>query len=223
MHPAFGSGAEESQHMGIQRLLDYALFYKMFGFFMGDNFFYPTYINEYIRPNKGDKILDIGCGPADILKFLTDVDYVGIDSNAGYIQSAMKRYGGRGRFLCKQIGEDTLSFDSKFNIIMANGVLHHLNDEDAVSLFTTAKKYLDRSGRLITIDPCLVDKQSRVTRFQFSRDRGKFIRNRDEYTKLSSAFFTSQAAIRHDLNTFPFTHIIMECCNPAEKAGSDYA
>ena len=165
--------------------------------------------------------MDIGCGPADILKFLTDVDYVGIDSNERYIQSAIQQYGSKGRFLYRAIGEDELSFDCKFDIIIANGVLHHLNDEDAVSLFKTAQKYLERSGRLITIDPCLVDKQSRVARFQFSLDRGKFIRTLDEYMKLSSAFFTPQSCIRHDLNTFPFTHIIMECCNFDNQADSE--
>ncbi len=72
---------------------------------MGDNSFYPMYINEYIRPKKGDKILDFGCGPADILKFLTDVDYVGIDSNERYIQSAKQKYGSKGRFLFRTIGD----------------------------------------------------------------------------------------------------------------------
>ncbi len=209
--------------MGIQSLLNFSLFYKMFTFVMGDNTFYPAYIKEYIRPKKGDRILDIGCGPADILKFLNDVDYVGIDSNERYIQSAIQEYGSKGRFLYSAIGVDELSFDCTFDIIMANGVLHHLNDEDAVSLFATAQKYLERSGRLITIDPCLLDKQSSVVRFQFSRDRGKFIRTRDEYMKLASACFSSRATIRHDFNTLPFTHIIMECCKSAEKADSGYA
>jgi SAM-dependent methyltransferase len=209
--------------MGIQSLLNFSLFYKMFTFVMGDNTFYPAYIKEYIRPKKGDRILDIGCGPADILKFLTDVDYVGIDSNAGYIQSAMKKYGGRGSFLCKKIGEDTLSFDSKFNIIMANGVLHHLNDEDALALFKTAKQYLEPKGRMITGDACLVEKQSWVTRLLFSLDRGKFIRTRDGYMKLLPSCFSSRVTIRYDLTFYPFTFIIMECGKAVEQTDSEGA
>lgn len=167
--------------------------------------------------------MDIGCGPADILKFLPDVDYVGIDSNPGYIQSAMKRYGGRGRFLCKKIGEDTLSFDSKFNIIMANGVLHHLNDDEASALFKTAQQYLDPMGRMITGDACLVEKQSWVTRLIFSLDRGKFIRMCAGCMKLLPSCYSSRVTIRHDLTFFPFTSIIMECYNAAEQTASDGA
>jgi ubiquinone/menaquinone biosynthesis C-methylase UbiE len=38
------------------------------------------YVRQYIRPNTGDRILDIGCGPADILALLPkDVSYVGYD------------------------------------------------------------------------------------------------------------------------------------------------
>jgi hypothetical protein len=72
---------------------------------------------------------------------------------------------------------------------MANGVLHHLGDDDVASLFKVAKQYIVRSGRVITIDPCFEEKQSKLVKFIFSQDRGKFIRTCDEYLKLSSPFF----------------------------------
>jgi len=187
---------------------------------MGDNTFYPKYINEYIRPKRGDRILDIGCGPADILKYLSDVDYTGIDSNVRYIQSAQQKYGSKGRFLCSAVGEDVLSADSRFDIIMANGVLHHLNDEDAGALFATAQQYLDPAGRLISYDGCRLEKQSLITRALFSFDRGKFIRTRDGYMRLVPPCFSTQVTIRHDLTFFPFTIIIIECRKPDEQSDS---
>lgn len=178
---------------------------------IGANKFFSIFVNQYLRPENGYKILDIGCGTADILKFLPDVEYVGIDMNYNYIQAAEKQFGDRGSFLCKKIGTDTLSFDCKFNLIMAIGVLHHLGDDDAALLFKVAKQFIHETGRVITVDPCVEEHQTKFVQFIFAQDRGKFIRTRDDYIQLSSAFFSSTATIPHDLIHIPFTHIIMEC------------
>jgi len=39
------------------------------------------HVENYIRPRDGDRILDIGCGPGDILEFLPSVEYLGFDVN----------------------------------------------------------------------------------------------------------------------------------------------
>ncbi len=164
--------------MYINKFLNFSILYKMFSCLIGANKFYSICANEYFKAEKCFRVLDIGCGTADILNFLPAVEYVGIDMNDNYIQSAIKQYGDKGTFLCKKIGKDTLSFDYKFDLIMAIGVLHHLCDDDAASLFKVAKQYIDQSGRIITIDPCFEEKQSKVVKFIFSQDRGKFIRTR---------------------------------------------
>ena len=61
------------------------------------------YVRDYVRPVAKDKILDIGCGPADILNYLPDVDYTGFDSNPKYIVAARKRFDNRGNFLCRAV------------------------------------------------------------------------------------------------------------------------
>ena len=200
--------------MNINSLLNFSLFYKTFSRLAGANKFYSIYVNDYIKPKDGSRILDIGCGAADILNFLPAVEYIGIDMNDNYIQSAIRKYRDKGLFLCKTIGKDTLNFNSKFDIIMANGVLHHLNDEEAIALYKLAAHCISSTGRVITIDPCFEANQSKLVKFIISQDRGKFVRTRDDFLKLSSRFFSSTATIRHNLINLPYTHIIMECYNP---------
>jgi Methyltransferase domain len=51
------------------------------------------------------------------------------------------------------------------DIVMANGVVHHLDDEDAERLFALASSLLKSGGRLVTIDPVLHANQGHVRRW----------------------------------------------------------
>jgi SAM-dependent methyltransferase len=171
-------------------------------------------VANYIRPKENDKILDIGCGTADILLHLPRVEYVGIDVNQAYIRHAKNRFRGRGIFLSAKIDREMIQeFSlSEFDIALATGVVHHLNDDEAMQLFEVASAVLKPGGRLITLDGCYVKEQSLITRFILSRDRGKYVRTKDEYLSLASKSFKNiQVSIHHDLIRIPYTHIIMEC------------
>src|SRR6266478_4841848 len=50
-----------------------------------------VYVSEYVRPVPGEKVLDIGCGPGDILENLPAVDYLGFDINLIWARSGRKR------------------------------------------------------------------------------------------------------------------------------------
>lgn len=172
------------------------------------------YVRDYIRPAPKDKILDIGCGPADILSDLLDVDvnYHGFDENPKYILAAQKRFGNSGNFFCKEVAADDIQEANDFDIVLANGVLHHLDDNRALALFQLARHCLKSGGRLMTIDCCYVEKQSPVARFLISKDRGKYARTKNGYVDLASQVFDSVKVImRDDLLRIPYTHIIMEC------------
>jgi SAM-dependent methyltransferase len=186
----------------------YRLFTRMVG---GD--VWRVYLDEYVKPVAGEKILDIGCGPADILSYMGDVNYTGFDISPEYIAAAQKRFGDRGRFFCSDVGLATIEREQgTFNLVMATGVLHHLDDEVAGKLFQLARLALRRDGRLVTYDGCYVPDQSRVARWLLSQDRGNFVRPREEYLRLASACFSKiEAYRRDDLLRIPYTHLIMRC------------
>jgi cyclopropane fatty-acyl-phospholipid synthase-like methyltransferase len=173
------------------------------------------YVAEYVKPRAGDKVFDIGCGPGDMLSALPGVNYVGLDISPEYIEAAKRRFGSTGRFICADVGLATIESErGQFDIALATGVVHHLNDEQAASLFSLARLALRPGGRLVTLDGCYVPEQSRLAKWFLSKDRGKFVRTRDEYVRLaSSCFSVVQPHIRHDLLRIPYTHLIMQCTN----------
>src|SRR5437016_876184 len=90
----------------------------------------PKYIENWIRPRSGDRILDIGCGPGNLLQFMPEVRYVGYDPNPRYIAAATTRFGTRGRFHCGTLTHISDSEAGSFDVVLANGVLHHISDAE---------------------------------------------------------------------------------------------
>lgn len=171
------------------------------------------YVRNYVRPQEGDRILDIGCGTDSILNFLPTVNYVWFDLNTRYIKSVIKQYGNRGAFFCEKINESLIGkYSHTFDIVMANGVLHHLADKDAIMLLEVARSALKPSGRLVTIDGCYVPDQSIFTKFMLRNDRGEYVRARQDYLSVvSQVFGTVKDTIHTGLLRIPYTHITMEC------------
>ena len=195
----------------IRSILAIPTIYRLFSNLIGGDA-RCLYVDKHIRPRYGDKILDIGCGSADILSYLPSVEYVGLDSSQAYINSAKKRFGNRGTFLTKKVSKNAINEVSFFDIVLAGGVLHHLDDNEALQLFELARSALKKGGRLITLDGCYTEEQSLTARFLLSIDRGRYLRTKDQYLCLASEAFTDiKVSIYHDLIRIPYTHIIMEC------------
>lgn len=174
-----------------------------------------TYINDFLKIKERDKILDIGCGPADILAFFPEVDYLGFDCSPEYINNAQETFKNKGQFFCKNVSKqilEELDLTKKFDVVIANNVLHHLNNEEAFDLFEIAMKALKSNGRLITCDPCKVKEDNIISKIIISLDRGKYVRNADNYLSLASKIFSKvNYNITNKLSNIPITGIIIEC------------
>ncbi|MCR4304645.1 MAG: class I SAM-dependent methyltransferase [Gallionella sp.] len=204
--------------MNLKSILEQPFVYKLFSALVGAQYSISTFVNQYVRPAAGDRILDIGCGPGKILDHLPQVDYFGFDFSPSYIGSANRRYGHRGQFFCQRVSEAQVFLEQpeSFDIVLAIGVLHHLDDAEALQLFEIAWRALKKGGRLVTYDGCYVRGQSRAATYLLSRDRGQFVRDEQGYTSLArSSFDEVRASVRHDLLRIPYTHIIMECVKGA--------
>lgn len=198
--------------MNIKKILALPAAYSFFRKFAGNDAARQRYADKFIRAKDGMRVLDIGCGTGDILKFLPSVDYMGFDISPDYIASAKKNFGSRGQFFCEPVGSGIDVPESSFDIALAHGVLHHLDDDEAIALFSIAHRSLKPGGRLVTFDGCFTEDQSFLAKFFVSRDRGQFVRNRANYERLAKAVFSEVAiTVRHDLIRLPYTHIVMEC------------
>ena len=158
---------------GLLRWLKVPFLYNLFQGVVGGNALRRRIIQNHARARPGDKVIDIGCGPAQALQSLPDVEYLGLDINPDYIAFAMRTYGDKGTFV---VGDTrSLRGDSRFkdaDIVIAIAVLHHLDDEEAADCIRFAYDALKRGGRLICHDPCWIPSQGHVFQvYHVSRPR----------------------------------------------------
>jgi SAM-dependent methyltransferase len=185
--------------------------YQMWGSVVGSDGYRKTLATEHIRAKQSDKILDVGCGPGSMVPYLPRSEYVGFDANPDYIQQARRRFP-EAHFTCDRVNEYSLPQSEYFDIVIALGILHHLDDPEAVQLFRMARRTLKPQGRLITLDGVWVAGQSRFAKFLLSRDRGRFVRHAEQYVTLAStSFSTVNSTVRHDMLRIPYSHLILEC------------
>ena len=198
---------------GIRSILSAPFIYNLFGKLLGEVNGSTIFVKESVRPKENDKVLDIGCGTSNILHYFPKyIEYTGFDANTQYIEAAQKRYSNRATFVCEQINTTNFTKYSQFDIVLAIGVLHHLDDREALQLFKIAYAALKNGGRLITMDGVFVENQSSIARWIISKDRGQNVRTQAGYLELASQVFSNITTdIRHDLLRIPYTHFILEC------------
>ena len=204
---------------GWRRLLDLPLLYRGAQGILGSAASKRRLVRDDLRPFPGMRLLDIGCGPAALLDALPrGVNYVGVDLSAAYVDAARRRYGDRGTFLCRPVSQLDGDCLQERDLILALGLLHHLDDRDAARLFARARSLLAPGGRMVTVDPCRLPRQRRVARLLLACDRGRCIRTPEAYRSLAVASF-SAVEVRVDGDRLalggrwpiPYDHCVMSC------------
>lgn len=194
---------------GLRGILADPRWYEAVQSLMGSKRARQAFADRYVRPRPGDRILDIGCGPGELLRYLPDVAYFGFDPNPDYIARATQTFGSRGQFHAKEFGEDDVASLRSVDIAVISAVLHHLEDAEARNLLTLVRRVLRPGGRLVTIDNVFIPHQNPIARLLISWDRGRNVRSPEGYRALAAGVFgTIDAEIAH--KSFPpYTYFIM--------------
>jgi ubiquinone/menaquinone biosynthesis C-methylase UbiE len=173
------------------------------------------FIQNHVRPRPGDKIIDIGCGPAQILPWLPEVEYLGFDVNSSYIASAKRAHSNKGTFV---VGDtNSLWDDPRFrdaDIVIGIGILHHLDDYEAAHCIHFADHALKDRGRFVCIDACWVLNQGFLSRYIMSQDRGQNVRTEQAYRQLAAKVFKNvDACVDTKPMRIPYVTVVLECQN----------
>ncbi|RYE84967.1 MAG: class I SAM-dependent methyltransferase, partial [Myxococcales bacterium] len=81
---------------GLRSLLSHPIVYDSFQRILGDASARRRFSRDHLRPRPGDVLVDIGCGTAEILRYLPGgVRYYGFDLSPEYIEAARERHDGR--------------------------------------------------------------------------------------------------------------------------------
>lgn len=198
---------------GIRGILSHPGMYNLMQNLVGAEKARRLLVADYFPLKPGMRILDIGCGTAEILKHLPeDIVYTGFDASQEYIGQAKKRFGDRGEFHAELVEQSTLNTLERFDLIFAFGLLHHLDDDAALALFRLAASGLKPGGKLVTMDPCYAEGQHPLARWMISKDRGRSMRTPEGYRQLAATRFADvRCNVRHDMLYIPYSHTILEC------------
>jgi len=172
--------------------------------------------NDFIQAKRGERVLDVGCGTADILSVMPEVEYVGFDISEAYIERARARWGQKGTFHAHLLDKSTVAPLGKFDLILATGLLHHLDDHEVHSLFETLAIALNPGGRVITVDGTYVEGQNPLARFVISKDRGQSVRTPEGYTALAKRQFNAIEGWVEPRTWIPYTYWIMRLGSPLQ-------
>ena len=197
---------------GIRSLLSLPIIYSGFQRLMGARAIWQYLVTDIMQVKSGMTILDIGCGPADLLAYLPNgVNYYGFDISPTYIHKAQKKYGARGHFECKLLEESDLINLPKFDRVVLVGVFHHMDDAQAKKVAKLAQTALKDGGKLVSVDPCYTYEQNLIARFLISKDRGQNVRVETAYKLIVQGTFKFvKANIVHRV-WIPYTHCYMVC------------
>jgi SAM-dependent methyltransferase len=136
--------------------------------------------------SKVRRVLDVGCGPGTNTGHFAQSDYLGIDLNPEYIETA-KRHHGR-RFLAIDAAEFSAEHDDRFDFILINSFLHHLDTPTTRSILLNLSRLLTPDGDIHVLELVLPRSRS-VARFLAGADRGKFARPIEEWTDIFENIF----------------------------------
>lgn len=167
-------------------------------------------MDDYLPLERGMRVLDIGCGPGHIVQHLPeDIHYIGIDVDEKSIAFARRNFGVRGTFMPGYFDDALAESLKPLDVIMMNGVMHHIADEDLLKTLQNGRAALAPGGVLFTLDGCYTAKQSRVAKWLLDNDRGEYVREATVYRALlSTAFDSVEVHVRDDLASWPYTFAI---------------
>jgi SAM-dependent methyltransferase len=132
------------------------------------------------------RVLDVACGPGTNTRYFAQSDYLGIDLNERYIKDARRRYGRN--FIVVDARDYTAEPADRFDFILVNSFLHHLNTEDVVHILSHLRTLLTEAGHIHILELVLPEGRS-IARLLARWDRGKFARPLAEWRAIFGGLF----------------------------------
>ncbi|WP_254525084.1 class I SAM-dependent methyltransferase [Natrinema caseinilyticum] len=109
-------------------------------------FEYGEGVVDLLEPERGERILDLGCGTGHLTARISDsgATAVGLDASDEMISKARDTYP-ECEFVCADARD--FSFDEPFDAVFSNAALHWIPDQDAV--LESVADALDPGGRFV--------------------------------------------------------------------------
>jgi ubiquinone/menaquinone biosynthesis C-methylase UbiE len=169
--------------------------------------------NQVLKPDGIKKVLDFGCGIGYHSKEFIDSEYLGIEPLSDCVNKANRMFKNSENNFIVGDHESLKSIkDSSYDLIIALGVLHHINDSIFDEFIKESHRILKVGGRLTTFDPVYHNGQSKISKWVVSRDRGTWIRTTEGYSERIQKIYNQEPSktIYTNLLRIPYDHIAIE-------------
>jgi SAM-dependent methyltransferase len=204
--------------LDIRRLFSVPAIYDSFQDLVGANALKKRFLETWVPSARPLRLLEIGCGPGKNLDYLPrDIQYVGCDLSAKYIEHARKKYGDIAEFHCLSVADLGKLHLDPFDVILSMGVLHHLSNDLVRGFCQEMTQVLKKDGLFLALEPCWTPSQSWINRTIMSHDRGEDIRYMDGYCDLLKRTFSSAEANEvetKDIILFPTAACAIQASGP---------
>jgi SAM-dependent methyltransferase len=131
------------------------------------------------------RVLDVGCGPGTNTAHFRHTDYVGVDINPRYIESARARHGRE--FVVADVTTNP-DLGARFDCVFVNSFLHHVDDRDADNILRHLRPLLTADGHVHAMElvrPARLGPARLLARL----DVGEYARPLDAWRALFTAHF----------------------------------
>ena len=147
-------------------------------------------------------VLDVGCGPGTNTPHFSRTNYLGIDHNLRYLEHARRRY--KRNFLAADITRLALAPAARFDFILINSFLHHIDTPSARRLLSQLAALLTGDGHVHILDLVLPARPS-LPRLLARFDRGEFPRPLEEWKQIFSETFETEVFAPYTLTALGAT------------------
>ncbi len=197
----------------IRTILDRPFMYDLYHDIIGRE--KKFFVRDYIGDVKGKKILDVGCGTAQILRYIDGFsEYSGFDMSEEYIAYARKKYGKSPnvKFKLQNINDVTADEYGKYDIVLMMGIMMNLSDDEISHIMKTLNLLLKDDGRFLSFDSVYLEDTKGIAKFMLDYDRGHHLRDTKGYLDLMNKEWSHVSYdIRLDMLRVPYSEILFTC------------
>lgn len=212
---------------GIRRLLTQPWIYNAYQDLVGATAGRQWVSQHFWKVRPGQKVVDIGCGPGNVIRHLpADVRYVGFDISEQYVRHARQAFAGDpGKTFLVGSAEDFIADLPQAmrdaDLVIMSGLLHHLDDGEALAALRLARQALAADGRLVALEGTFLVRQARLAHWFVNLDRGRNVRTEPQWKALVGRVFEHfDTSILTGLDRTPYTYIVIEAFAGAGRPDS---
>lgn len=119
------------------------------------------HVAKIINGSKAEKIVDIGCGTANIYEKLAEgIEYTGIDQSLEMLLKAKNKFPNINLRLGNFLDEPFI--ENEFDAVVSTYAFHHLNESEKVRTISLLLKYLKSGGKVIIADLMFLNEAERI-------------------------------------------------------------